>query len=63
MHVYLYTSDNLVKRYLNRSKPNLDENEDCDVSIERLSFCKNELIRYAIGIIGYNIAKEEAENV
>lgn len=62
MYVYLYIDDDIVERYLNRDKQNLDENEDCKIQIRRLSSC-NGLKTHAMGIIGYNIAKEGAENV
>lgn len=62
MHVYLYKYDDIVERYLNRGKPNLDENEDCKVQVRRLSSCSG-MRTHAMGIIGYDIAKKGAKNV
>ena len=62
MHVYLYREDDIVERYINRNKQNLDENEDCKVQIKRLSSCNN-MQTHAMGIIGHNIAKKEARIV
>lgn len=62
MHVYLYKDDNIIERYINRSKQNLDENEDCKVQIRRLSTCTS-MQTHAMGLIGYNIAKEVIKDV
>lgn len=55
MHVFVYQDKGLIKKYLEKHDQQLDEHEDCEVFISRLSSQKILLSKHANGLIATNI--------
>lgn len=55
MHVFMFTDKGLIKKFLEKQKQNLDEHEDCEVFISRLSSQKVLLRKHANGCIAVDL--------
>lgn len=57
MHIYRYTDKNLLLKFNEKGKQRLDENEDCEVFVSRLSNQKTLLQKHAMGLIASLLAE------
>lgn len=59
MHIFIYNDKNLIQKFCERGNQTLDENEDCEVFIARLSTQKTLLSKHAMGIIASALAEKD----
>ena len=64
MHIFMFTDKGLIQKFLEKSKQQLDEHEDCEVFIARLDTQEVLLKKHANGNIAVNLIKHpEDRNV
>lgn len=61
MFIYVYTDKNLLLKFNEKGNQRLDDTEDCEVFVSRLSNQRTLLSKHAMGLIASNLAEGEVK--